>query len=58
MKKLTLTIEMGNDGMLTSTQLREAVVKASQKMRPGETSGTIRDLNGNTVGKWEITDDK
>lgn len=58
--KFTLTIELGNDAMRTYGEMRTATRAigtghfANSEIRAGE-SGAIRDINGNTVGKWEVT---
>lgn len=57
MKKFTLEIELGNDAMRTYQDIRE-VLQMVTKGRHGPKIGdgnNIRDLNGNTVGRWEIT---
>lgn len=69
--KFTLEIELGNDAMQTYHDLRKALEYArktmvpdspammrshSEKPRVGEGTG-ILDMNGNTVGKWEVTDE-
>lgn len=53
MKKLTLTIEMGNAAMKTRAQVAAALKDAAAKIHLDD-FGKIRDANGNTVGKWSI----
>ena len=56
----TLKIKLGNDAMQTGLDLADAINEVTDRLQdvmgdiaPGE-SGTIRDVNGNTVGKWEV----
>lgn len=57
-----LKIELGNDAMQTADDIRAAVkdvAKYLKEWRSGELpevgdNAPIRDVNGNTVGKWEI----
>lgn len=60
--KLTIEIEFGNDAMQRYSQAR-AVIKdglgtSGHLAKPviGD-AGTFRDVNGNRVGKWEVTND-
>jgi hypothetical protein len=59
--KLTIVVELGNAAMQTGQDVSEAVrIVANQlEQRYGrepcrQDEGRIRDLNGNTVGKWEL----
>lgn len=59
--KFTLTIELGNDAMQTYADIFRAIrehkphlVPMSHVARPGYEK-TIRDVNGNAVGKWEVS---
>jgi len=58
--RFTLTIELGNDAMLTGEDVADALdevchgINTTSPMLVGETD-KIRDVNGNTVGKWEVT---
>ncbi len=58
----TLTIETGNDAMQTFPDIAGALLKLATLLRGyGEISqtcwdgGKIRDLNGNSVGRWEMS---
>lgn len=57
--ELKLSIELGNDAMQTHDQLADAVAKAATAIRLTTRIGVfeqgIRDANGNTVGRWELT---
>lgn len=65
--KFTLEIELGNDGMQTVDDVQDAIqafvssqtvtrnVAGNREFERGD-GGKIRDFNGNTVGKWEVTD--
>ena len=59
--KLTLEIEFGNDEMQTYAQARaviaESVRTGALKPRDGD-GGILRDVNGNTVGRWAVLADK
>lgn len=50
-----LKIEMGNELMLNAHDLALALEGVVFRLRDGESIGLIRDLNGNTVGEWELT---
>lgn len=56
----TLSIHMGNDAMQTPADLAEALRELAGKLSgygnitPG--SGSIRDINGNNVGVWDIAE--
>lgn len=58
--KFTLEIELGNDAMQTRRDVESALRKLGQNVKymsdPPEDGdeGTIRDDNGNTVGKWTV----
>jgi hypothetical protein len=62
--RFTLTIEMDNaafdrsPGTELSRILRELNSKLYREhdIRPNE-SGKVRDVNGNTVGEWAVTED-
>lgn len=59
--RFTLEIELGNEAMQTQADVREAIRKTfsveaeSITLYPRD-GQIIRDLNGNTVGKWEVTE--
>lgn len=63
----TLTIELGNDAMQSANDIQHALLNAAsgvsnayaaegiyEPIIPGD--GRVRDLNGNTVGRWEVTE--
>ena len=50
-----LKIELGNDSMRNAHGVALALEGVVFRLRDGETVGKIRDLNGNTVGEWELT---
>jgi len=60
--KFTLEIELGNDAMKTGNDVRGAVIESFRALphtlalTPIHT-WTIRDINGNTVGKWVVFDE-
>lgn len=60
--KFTLEIELGNAAMQTSWDVGQALRELGTKYQNGSDgpdirdAGKVHDLNGNTVGKWEVTD--
>lgn len=57
--EFTMKINMDNaafdrgDGRELARLLREAATRLADV---GESDGTLRDINGNTVGSWEISE--
>lgn len=51
-----LKIELGNDAMRTPRNLADALVLVAVKLKhvKGITQGNILDINGNSVGSWEV----
>ena len=62
--QLTLEIKLGNDAMQTTSDvqlaiaqsLRKFVVNEKRILFQADDTGTLMDENGNTVGRWEITE--
>ncbi|MHB8565339.1 MAG: hypothetical protein ACYDDA_15730 [Acidiferrobacteraceae bacterium] len=60
--RFTLEIELGNDAMRTGADVGRALRHSTDRdlsLRIDEDldsrdSGTIRDVNGNTVGTWQV----
>lgn len=61
--RLVIEIELGNSAMRTKAQLLQALLKVRKAMnremnlrdkRYGANRGSVLDVNGNTVGKWEV----
>lgn len=59
--RLVVEVELGNEAMQTATEAGNAIARAleGQCAIPFEPLnehevGTVRDRNGNTVGKWEV----
>lgn len=56
--KFRLEITLGNDAMQTFADIREALLLCADNLGEGAPesgdSKRIGDLNGNTVGRWEI----
>lgn len=56
--RLYISIELGNEAMQTLTDASVAITKATLRHGDAELvagdSGALRDINGNTVGKWEV----
>ena len=63
--KLKLEIELGNAEMQTFGDLADALQGIAGELRnrgycaqvAREDSGRVRDINGNTVGSWELLED-
>lgn len=53
--KFKLEIELGNVAMDSHEDIADALIEVGKNLLQGNDHTTIRDLNGNTVGKWEIT---
>jgi len=65
-----LTITLGNDAMQTPEDIGRALIATADKLKDGiggilcfsdtpittAEAGVIRDVNGNKVGKWEVTE--
>lgn len=51
-----LRIELGNDAMQTPADIAAALRKLANDLERGFSTryGTLRDVNGNTVGSWEV----
>ena len=65
--KFTLEIELGNSAMSMASDLADALVRVADTVRyigPADRDikptvggpNSVRDLNGNRVGKWEIVE--
>ena len=60
--KFTLTIELGNESMRSYQDVLDSLVDSLKRNSGGALdeqlmsgySSRIRDINGNTVGKWEV----
>jgi hypothetical protein len=59
--RFTLEIELGNAEMQTPDHVAEALNRTADKLwntgwahNPREEGGSVRDLNGNRVGSWEV----
>ncbi len=52
--KLTIEINMDNDAFNSPRELRKCLAQVADKIDRG--AGKIMDTNGNSVGKWEVTD--
>jgi hypothetical protein len=59
--KFTLEIELGNDAMQTCDDVGRAIREVAEEFLDCMDEPTpvrdilIKDINGNTVGKWEVT---
>ncbi len=57
--KITITIEKGNEAVRTGSDMVTLVNNITLRIYDAvaterDDSGKILDLNGNTVGKWEV----
>lgn len=60
MEQFALRIEMGNEAMQTPQDIANALREAADKLDRLDpeitfSKGSIHDLNGNKVGKWEAS---
>jgi hypothetical protein len=57
--KFTLEIELGNAAMRTAGDIAGALAKIAGRIDPRDVAagagGAVLDVNGNTVGRWEVT---
>lgn len=57
----TLTIELGNHAMRLPRDVAEMLRELGERLERSHTfadtagAGTVRDVNGNTVGRWEVS---
>jgi len=51
---MTIEIEIGNDAILTREDAINLVKIVVPKLKSHEDEGNVKDLNGNTVGWYEI----
>jgi hypothetical protein len=49
-----LDIKLGNDAMQTDADIADALNEVITKLDRGTLEGTIKDFNGNTVGRFGI----
>lgn len=54
-----LAIKLGDDALssLGSTELSRILRLVADRIERGETSGNVKDINGNTVGTFEIIEE-
>jgi hypothetical protein len=54
--KFTLTIELGNEAMQSHEDIARALEDVIERLRLAThvENGSIRDDNGNTVGRWGV----
>lgn len=50
----TIVINLGNDAMGTPDDVAQALKEIARKLEVGYTDGTIRDYNGNAVGRFDF----
>ena len=55
MDTFTLAITLGNDAMKTRTDINRALREVIAQNKRGVSGGIIRDVNGNTVGEWQVS---
>lgn len=54
--KFTLEIKLGNAEMQEDRDIAAALNDVASRVFMGQTEGAIRDINGNTVGSFELTE--
>lgn len=60
MPQFILSINLGNDGMISATDVKNALIRVSENIErnypamSGLCAGSIRDINGNVVGHYEV----
>lgn len=60
--KFTLEIELGDEALQTLADVQAAIAASRRSLADGNEpleigdSDRLWDINGNTVGKWEVTD--
>jgi uncharacterized protein (DUF2342 family) len=60
MNTFQLTIDLGNDAMQTGADVARLLTDLARKLKDAYDpfakvdGGTLRDINGNTVAKWEV----
>ena len=52
--KFSLTIELGNDAMKNRFHIIKTLGQVAKKVADNQQSGKIMDVNGNSVGTWEL----
>lgn len=58
-QRFALEINLGNDAMSTPQDVAEAIRRVADRVDGlGDLSGGIRDLNGNTVGRYGFHDEE
>lgn len=55
---LKLTIRVGNEEMHTADQMASALEETAKRIRSGHLSGSIFDVNGNSVGHYWVCCDE
>jgi hypothetical protein len=50
--QFTVKIYLGNDAMQTPEDVADALRRVAEQLENGTTEGSIRDINGNTVGSF------
>lgn len=51
-RKFVVKIDMGNIAMQTASDVAEALIDVAANLKRGKLSGSIVDVNGNTVGDY------
>ena len=55
MSQFNLSITLGNEAMSSRLDILEALYDVINELQEFQDSGTIFDINGNTVGSWKIS---
>jgi hypothetical protein len=54
MDSFSLRIDLGNDAMQENEDVADALAGVATDVGAGQMEGIIRDVNGNTVGRWQF----
>jgi hypothetical protein len=52
-----LEIALGGDALQTSDDVRALLVRVSRQVAIEDETDIVRDLNGNTVGRWTFSEE-
>jgi hypothetical protein len=59
--RLSMSFDIDNDafydddGELIDNAISPVIHDVARKVHDGQTGGRLRDVNGNTIGKWKMT---
>jgi hypothetical protein len=50
-----VSVNLGNDAMVNAYDLATALRKVAEQVENGDIGDDVRDFNGNTVGRWDLS---